>query len=346
MPSTFTMTDKELRYCVHGVDVRIVTDSHLFIEPTAALLRYFRWEASTTAPEVTLHLTGHHHRDDIPIRVPVEAERLYNKSGVAVGDALRQNWACTISRTGRTLFADFHEQGLVVIDSENAEARAFLVRPEAMHADILDSYVHFMLTELLRHHGLFTMHATSLEKNGLGVLIPGFSGRGKTTTFLSLLRSGYRYLSDDHPMLRDTGGEIELLSFPMKVDVTDHTISFFPELREAASGALHPGPRKQFFYVEDVYAQAAIGTRCKPAIILFPHVVDSERSSLEPMSRSQVMQNLLPQGLVAYDRDVAQRQFHVLAKLASQVDCYRLHFGRDVLGLPALIDPLLEAARR
>ncbi|GKS57781.1 hypothetical protein YTPLAS18_13080 [Nitrospira sp.] len=344
MSSTFMMTDKELRYCVHGVDVRIVTDSHLFIEPATTLLRYFRWDASPSAREVSLHLMGHEHRNQIPIRVPVDAEPLCNKSGTAVGDALRQNWACTISRAGRTLFADFHEQGLVVIDSEKGEAHAFLVRPEAMHADILDSYVHFMLTELLRYHGLFTMHATSLEKHGLGVLIPGFSGRGKTTTFLSLLRSGYRYLSDDHPMLRDAGGEIELLSFPMKVDVTEHTISFFPELREAGVGVLQPGPRKQFFYVEDVYAQAAIGNRCKPALILFPHVVDAERSSLERLPKSQVMQDLLPQGLVAYDRDLAGRQFQVLAKLASQVDCYRLNFGRDVLGLPALIDPLLEAA--
>lgn len=240
---------------------------------------------------------------------------------------------------------DFHEQGIVLIDSERGIAHGYVVRPDAMHVDILDSYVHFMVAELLRYRGFYTMHATSLEKHGRGVLIPGHSGRGKTTSFLSLLRSGYRYLSDDHPMLRDTGGAVELLSFPMKVDVTEQTIAFFPELRRAPAGVLHVGPRKRYFYVEDIYAQAAIGYRCLPAVILFPHVVDGDVSTLEPLRKSQVLQELLPQGLVAYDKEVTRRQFEVLVKLARQVDCYRLHFGRDVTALPKLIDPLLEAGR-
>lgn len=143
-------------------------------------------------------------------------------------------------------------------------------------------------------------------------------------------------------MLRDVGNSVELLSFPMKVDVTEHTISFFPELRNAPSGVLHAGPMKRFFFVEDVYAQVSIGERCTPALILFPHVVDAAASSLERLPRSRVMEELLPQGLVAYDKEIARRQFHVLAKLAQQVDCYRLYFGRDLLALPDLIDPLLE----
>ena len=43
-----------------------------------------------------------------------------------------------------------------------------------------------------------------------------------------------------------------------------------------------------------------------------------------------------------YDETVARREFQVLSKLVQQVDCYRLHFGRDILDLPKLITPLLE----
>jgi hypothetical protein len=39
---------------------------------------------------------------------------------------------------------------------------------------------------------------------------------------------------------------------------------------------------------------------------------------------------------------VAAREFQVLAKLARQADCYRLHFGRDIFDLPNLLTPLLE----
>lgn len=346
MAPTMTMTAKEFLFSIHGIGVRFVTASPLMVAPASLLLRYFQVDRLPDGPPLTIELNGVMHRADIPVTTPDSAVQMYAGDGRAVGDALRQRWQCTISSHEGHLYIDFHEQGLVVIDPIRGIAHGYIVRPEAMHFDILDSYVHLMVTELLRYRGLYTMHATSLEKNGYGVLIPGHSGRGKTTSFLSLLRSGYRYLSDDHPMLRDMNGHVELLSFPMKVDVTEQTIAFFPELRHAPVGALHAGPHKRFFYVEDIYAHAAIGDRCTPAIILFPHVVDAEHSSLERLPRSRVLEELLPQGLVAYDKDVARRQFVLLSKLAQQVDCYRLYFGRNVEELPKLIDPLLEGRGR
>lgn len=342
MTSTPTLAVRAFTFSVHGVGLRFETDSPLLAEPARMLLRYFEQPALPVPPEITIRIGAVSHRTDIPAVVPADGALLYARSGQAVGDRLREKWECRIMQHGGRLFADFHDQGLVVIDPGQGRADAYLVRPEAMHADIVDSYVHFMLTELLRHRGLYSMHATALEKYGYGVLIPGYSGRGKTTSFLSLLRSGYRYLSDDHPLLRDKEGEVELLSFPMKVDVTEHTISLFPELRQAPPRVLRAGPQKRFFYVEDIYAQAAIGGSCRPALVLFPHVVESERSSLERLSKSRVLAELLPQGLVAYDKEIACHQFRLLSKLAQQVECYRLNFGRDVAALPDLIDPLLQ----
>jgi hypothetical protein len=200
---------------------------------------------------------------------------------------------------------------------------------------------HLALIELLRRRGLYTIHATALEYNGRAVLIPGNSGRGKTTSFISLLRSGYRYLSDDHPLLHDAGARVEVLPFPIKINVTDATVQFFPELREASEQMLHPGVPKRFFYAEDLYP-TAVGERCQPAIVLFPHVVDAPKSHLELLPKSRALEALLPQALLVYDQEVARREFKVLAKLVQQVDCYRLHFGRDILDLPKLITPLLE----
>ncbi len=346
MVSTLTMGMKEFCYAVHGIGVRFLTDSPVMVAPATMLLRNFQCDALPFPPDITLRIESVSLRADIPVVVPADGRVLYSATGRAVGDSLRQRWECRVVMHQGTLYADFHEQGLVVLDPERGLGEGYLVRPEAMHFDILDSYVHFMLTELLRYRGLCTMHATALEKQGLGVLIPGYSGRGKTTSFLSLLRSGYRYLSDDHPFLREHNGGVELLSFPMKVDVTDATIGFFPELRNARPGALHQGPNKRYFYVEDIYNQAAIGNTCRPAVVLFPNVADAAESWLEPLPKSRVLEELLPQGLVAYDNRVASRQFQLLARLAQQVRCYRLHFGRDVTALPALIDPLLAEVRR
>ncbi|MGD9852188.1 MAG: hypothetical protein AB7T38_13060 [Nitrospirales bacterium] len=79
-----------------------------------------------------------------------------------------------------------------------------------MHEDVWVSYFHYAL------------HATALvEKDGQGILIPGCSGRGKTTAFVSLLRAGFRCIFDDHPLLHETQEQLELLAFEEKVDVAE-----------------------------------------------------------------------------------------------------------------------------
>src|SRR5207245_6330563 len=130
------------------------------------------------------------------------------------------------------------------IDDQHTRGEGYLVLPEAMHHDVQISFLHFAVTELLKLRGLYTLHATALEKGGQGVLIPGASGRGKSTSCISLLRDGYRLLSDDHPLVRENGHGLEILSFPVKIDVTEGTIGFFPELR-GAKEALHQGVRKR-----------------------------------------------------------------------------------------------------
>ena len=242
------------------------------------------------------------------------------------------------------LIADFHRVGVLEIDGKQGHAKGYLINPEQLPATLVEYLFHLALIELLRRRGLYTIHATALEHNGRAILIPGNSGRGKTTSFISLLRSGYRYLSDDHPLLQDSGAHVEVLPFPIKINVTDATVQFFPELKSASEQVLHPGVPKRFFYAEDLYP-TAVGDRCQPALVLFPHVVDSPQSHLELLPKSRALESLLPQALLVYDQEVARQEFKVLAKLVQQVDCYRLHFGRDILDLPKLITPLLEKGR-
>ena len=74
--------------------------------------------------------------------------------------------------------------------------------------------------------------------------------------------------------------------------------------------------------------------------------MDQSTSWLEPISKSQALEELLSQGFLVYNPQVAKEEFQTLTHLAQQVDCYRLHFGRDVLDIPRLIDPLLEKAKK
>lgn len=333
----------EYTFSIYDTSVRYATASSLLATPVNELLRHFRRDSPDESASLTVCFQAVQDRDDIPLTISPSARRLAFGTGAAVGDRRETNLPYQVFDDGGCLIADFFDAGLLVIDGAQCRADGYLIKPQAMHQRLIEYLFHLALIELLRRRGLYTIHATALEKYGRGILIPGNSGRGKTTSFISLLRSGYRYLSDDHPLMRDAGTHVDLLPFPIKVNVTESTVAFFPEFREAPDHLLHPGFPKRAFYAEELYT-TSIGECCRPALVLFPHVVDAPHSRLEPVPKSRALEMLLPQALLAYDPEVARREFQVLAKIVQQVDCYRLHFGRDILDLPQLITPLLEGA--
>ncbi|MEK9139903.1 MAG: hypothetical protein AAB308_02510, partial [Nitrospirota bacterium] len=308
------------------------------------LLRHFRRDSLDESTPLALCFHAVQTRADIPLTLSPSARRLASGTGAAVGDRRETNLPYQVFDDGGRLIADFFDAGVLVIDGSQRRADGYLINPRTMPESLIEYLFHLALIELLRRQGLYTIHATALEKNGRGILIPGNSGRGKTTSFISLLRSGYRYLSDDHPLLRDAGTHVDLLPFPIKVNVTEDTVAFFPELREAPDDLLHPGFPKRAFYAEQLYP-TSIGECCRPTIVLFPHVIDASHSHLEPLPKSRALEMLLPQALLVYDAEVARREFQALVKVVQQVECYRLHFGRDILDLPNLITPLLERTK-
>lgn len=340
MSTTLMMNEQSLS--IHGINLRFTTNSQAIADSVSELLGHFTQAMRDPAGAIKIQFDAVGKREDISVRITEAARHLYSGSGVVIGDDRRNTWVCDIFSDQGRLIADFRAEGVVVIEEASAKAQGYLVRPESMQSDIRASFVHFAVMELLKRRGLYTFHATALEKDGQGILIPGYSGRGKTTAFLSLLRSGYRYLSDDHPLFRAEGERLDLLPFPMKINVTEQTVQFFPELRDASSLVLRPGAPKSYFHVEDVYP-GPLGLVCQPALILFPHIIDAPHSCLELLSKQEALETILPHCLLVYDPDVARREFVALTQLVQQTDCYRLHFGRDVLDLPWLIAPLLQA---
>ena len=335
----------EYLFSMYGTPVRYTTASPLLAAPVSELLRHFRRDSLEELPPLTLCFQAVQDRADIPLTMSPLARQLSSGTGAAVGDRRATGLPHEVIQDDGRLIADFHGVGVLVIDSVEGRADGYLIKPETTrHANLIEYLFHLALIELLRRRGLYTIHATALEKHGRGVLIPGTSGRGKTTSFISLLRSGYHYLSDDHPLIRDGGMHVDMLPFPIKINVTDATVDFFPELRQAPESVLRSGTPKRAFYAEEMYP-TSVGDSCQAAIVLFPHVVDAPHSHLELLPKSRALEVLLPQALLVYDPEVARREFQVLAKLVQQVDCYRLHFGRDILDLPKLITPLLERER-
>ena len=235
---------------------------------------------------------------------------------------------------------DLHQHGLVLIDGPGGQAQAYLVQPEFMDLDMRSFFVGMGVSQLLRWKGLYVIHGVALERFGKGILIAGKPGLGKTTAGFSLLRAGYGFISDDFPLLRAKGNQVELLTFHDRIDVREKTIGFFPEL-QTISLTRRDRSKKDSFYVNDLFPGAAVNC-CECHLLLFPQVVPEKKSYLEPMPKHQALKELLPQGLQVQDKEIAKREFQMYSKLVESTACYRLHYGKDRWELPALLDPILE----
>ena len=270
----------------------------------------------------------------------------HSKSAVLIQETPGEDGkvSCSLYRDGKEWLLDFGAAGRMFLDAEVGRVEGWLVQPGRLAPDWAGSFVQLAAIELLRTRGLYAIHGAALEKDGCGVLIVGASGAGKTTACLSLMRSGYGCLSDDHPLLHAGSPDLRLLPFPGRIAVTKRTVACFAEL-SSVEETFRQDTRKRSFEIDAVPGYR-VGGACPPAILVFPRIVDWPQSSMERLSGAQALEELLPQTLLVLDPVLAGRQFQVMSALVRKVPAYRLHFGEDVTKLPKMIDRLLEDLRK
>jgi len=330
-------------FIIHGVRVRMETECAVLAEGVADLFR--RFPGASPGDGEALQITYRNGATGVGRlnRGPgLLGERVFSSSwDNAIDFADRLGIRLDVYRRGGQLLYDYHRHGYILLDAGMGILDGHLFDATDLQPAVLTSFFFLLpLSKLLARRGLHMIHAAALERNGKGVMIPGMSGSGKTTCCISLMRAGYRCLSDDKPFLRDRGGRVELLAFPETIDVTERTISFFHELAAASPVTVRAGYRKRQFHPEALYP-GSTGDVAQPVLILFPRISGEPTSRLEKLSKPAGFEALLPLGLVALDRETSAHRFDVLARVVEGADCYRLSFGRDVLELPRLIDSLL-----
>lgn len=332
-------------YFIHGIGLQLSTNSEAILEAVDLLMFPFRTavgEGNSWA-HLDFRLTDISRSEDIPKLVPNHAKVLYRSSADDTFD-LREIYGLTLvcRFDGKVIYWDFGERGLVACDSGGGKARGFLVGADEVPKSLISHTIFLAsLNELLRARGVFPIHAASVSLEGEGVMMSGLSGSGKTTCCISLVLGGFDFLSDDRSLLRQNEDDLEILSFPEGVDVTENTVAIFPELEASLEHQEKRCARKRSFLMESVRPGSLVD-RCVPRLLLFPTVAPHDRSELQRASKSWALQQLLPQSLLVFDPQAAAMQFDALSSLVEGTECYSLRCGRDVRDLPEMVRRLLR----
>jgi hypothetical protein len=196
------------------------------------------------------------------------------------------------------------------------------------------------LAELLKRLGLYMVHAAGLAVAGKGLLIAGQSGVGKTTLALALLRAGFDFLADDTVFLSLGESRLRILAFPDEMDVTAHTLGFFPELQRLTRASKPSGRFKQPVCGTSLY-QVRPCWECAPGAIIFPQPGTSSHSILTSLPKAEALVQLVCNVLRTEPRS-SQAHLDALAGLVKHSRCFRLQTGRDFDQLPALLHSVME----
>jgi hypothetical protein len=200
----------------------------------------------------------------------------------------------------------------------------------------LDSAITDRLNKRLTGYSLF--HSGFVRYKGRGILLPGESGAGKSTTIAALAMSGAAFYSDEIAVV---DGSHTVWPYPRALALKPggwRAISeAFPDL--TARGAISEGTESPVWYVRPPVLAAGADGPARVDCIVLPRRAPGEAAKLTPVAKSAAISTLVRQSLDLKLKGKAG--FEVIVALAQQADCYSLTVP-DVHGTLAALEALAQ----
>lgn len=176
-------------------------------------------------------------------------------------------------------------------------------------------------------HQWFTIHAASLEKNGLAVVLPAPPGSGKSTLCTALALRGWRLLSDELTLIEPETLAANALARPINlknasidlIRAFEPTAVWGPETYDTAKGRVtHLRPPADS--VDRMFETA------QPRWIVFPRYVAGAEPLLTPRTKPQTFIDLA-ENAFNYST-LGETGFDVVGRLVDQCDCYDFTYSK------------------
>ncbi len=222
----------------------------------------------------------------------------------------------------------------MVVDESNGRADAYIdMSIFKRGTEFVSIFVTIALIELLRHHGLYYLHAGAIKKHRDSILLCGMGMSGKTTLSLGLTSKGFILASDDAVFLKRKAGIIQALSFKKDIHVTKKTLLHF---RLRFKDIKPPAPPFKKAIIPYNFFQTV--ESIVPNTLLFLQLTNEQNTKVLRIDKTQAMSLLIPQSLMFFFNNArAHRHIDTLKALIHQTNTYICLCGRDLLKDPLII---------
>ena len=168
------------------------------------------------------------------------------------------------------------------------------------------------------------LHAAALSKDGKGIILPGASGRGKTTLSTWLATKGYNYLTDEYVFIGENTNIIQAFSRPPNVKVKGIAAldSYFDinahedQTIQSSQVAMIP-PR--LLNPNNKNEEAVV------SLIVFPNYKESSEFELEKLSKARAGLSLME--CLVNARNLNGHGFREVTRLVRDTPAYLLTYS-------------------
>lgn len=240
---------------------------------------------------------------------------------------------------GHRYFYTANDGSMIQFDSVARNVQGF-IRPGIQNdMSTICSLVSCPLIETLKLAGRFYLHAAALSHNGIGYLITGDGGSGKTTSALNLVRNGFDYVSDDSLIFEKRDGVIQVCPWYYEFHISPDICRCYDELQHLFAEDLAEG--EKFSVDVSRYFKGAPKNWIAPDVILFPRICSRKTSMLSPLGHMEMFTRLIKQIPLGLDPVLTERQLEMIKTLVHQTRGYALLAGRDLLEDPDKLSLLI-----
>jgi len=240
---------------------------------------------------------------------------------------------------GKEIYFTLKDGSIICLDPITRNAKGFL-KKEILNDSIgLFSLIGAPLGETLKYHGLYFLHSAALYGNGMACMVSGDGGCGKTTTALSLVYEGFKYVSDDALFLEELNGEIIVHPLSKNFHLDQDLAERFPDITRGKNLPIPEGT-KVSVDISQIFPGSFI-PYLRPNVIIFPKITSNGKSQLYPLNQMEVYKRLLKRTILAVDKEVSRNQLKALEKLVKQTLGFELLSGRDIYKDPKRVISLI-----
>jgi hypothetical protein len=229
----------------------------------------------------------------------------------------------------RTL-VDAHRQRIAVWFGDVAAAPEWLVYDQIRNALHLAS----------RGRGFGMFHAAALRYRGVGCLITGKSGSGKSTMTAAAVTRGFETAGDDFVLIETDGSPHAHAVFDT-IKLDERGLTEFPQFRPFIRNATRPAEDKAITHLYDA-APERIASGFPLRAILHARLTGERQSRIVASTRAAAYLALTPSTMFllrAENREVGAK----CAALVASLDAYAFEIGTDSTAAVAELSAFMRA---